>query len=112
MRNLHLTFDWHYKSMVKILQNFVAFSEYMNFNKIPFLPFFSWWLREHIPINEAFDNQTFTQIIFAAEDDTATHTTYAIAPWTKGPFIGLKPPQKVVRYRIFDFYKLKNGKIS
>jgi hypothetical protein len=39
-------------------------------NKIPFLPFSSWWLREHIPINEAFDNQTFTQIIFAAEDDT------------------------------------------
>ena len=73
---------------------------------------FSWWLREHIPINEAFDNQTFTQIIFAAEDDTATHTTYAIAPWTKGPFIGLNPPQKVVRYRIFDFYQLKNGKIS
>jgi predicted ester cyclase len=72
----------------------------------------SWWLREHIPINEAFDNQTFTQIIFAAEDNTATHTTYAIAPWTKGPFIGLKPPQKVVQYRIFDFYKLKNGKIS
>ena len=79
---------------------------------VNFLPFFSWWLREHIPINEAFDNQTFTQIIFAAEDDTATHTTYAIAPWTKGPFIGLKPPQKVVRYRIFDFYKLKDGKIS
>ena len=73
---------------------------------------FSWWLREHIPINEAFDNQTFTQIIFAAEDDAATHTTYAIAPWTKGPFIGLNPPQKVVRYRIFDFYQLRNGKIS
>ena len=26
MQNLHLTFDWHY-----IQQNFVAFSEYMNF---------------------------------------------------------------------------------
>ena len=37
MRNLHLTFDCMYstvvKSKVKILQNFVAFSEYMNFNK-------------------------------------------------------------------------------
>ena len=32
LRNLHLTFDWH-KSKVKILQNFVAFSEYMNFKK-------------------------------------------------------------------------------
>ena len=34
LRNLHLTFDWHYinKSEVKISQNFVAFSEYMNFN--------------------------------------------------------------------------------
>ena len=33
MRNLHLTFDWHYigRNKVKISQNFVAFSEYMNF---------------------------------------------------------------------------------
>ena len=31
LRNLHLTFDWHCKSKVKILQIFVAFSEYMNF---------------------------------------------------------------------------------
>ena len=32
MQNLHLSFDWHYKSKVEIKQNFVAFSEYMNFN--------------------------------------------------------------------------------
>ena len=35
--NLHITFDWHYitqdKSKVKISQNFVAFSEYMNFKQ-------------------------------------------------------------------------------
>ena len=36
MRNLHRRFDWHYivdKSTVEISQNFVAFSEYMNFMK-------------------------------------------------------------------------------
>ena len=33
LRNLHLTFDWHYKSKVEISQNFVAFSEHMNFSK-------------------------------------------------------------------------------
>jgi len=71
----------------------------------------SWWDREHIPINEAFDNETFNQIIFASEEDTATTTTYAIAPWTKGPFLGVQAPNKVVRYRIFDFYKLRGDKI-
>ena len=71
----------------------------------------SWWLREHIPINQAFDNQTFNQIIFAAEENTATTTTYAIAPWTKGPFVGQPPPNRIVRYRIFDFYRMKNDKI-
>ena len=30
MRNLHLTFDWHY---IGQKQNFVGFSEYMNFSK-------------------------------------------------------------------------------
>ena len=36
MRNLHLTFDWHYvgQRRVKILQNFMAFTEYMNFNHL------------------------------------------------------------------------------
>ena len=36
LRNLHLTFDWHHigKSKWKISQNFVAFSEYMNFRTI------------------------------------------------------------------------------
>ena len=35
LRTLHLTFDWHYigQIKVKISQNFVAFSEYMNFNR-------------------------------------------------------------------------------
>ena len=33
LRNLHRRFDWHYKYTVKISQNFVAFSEYMNFMK-------------------------------------------------------------------------------
>ena len=72
---------------------------------------FSWYDREHIPINEAFDNQTFNQIIFAADDESATTTTYAVAPWTKGSFFGINAPKKVVRYRIFDFYKMKDGKI-
>jgi hypothetical protein len=34
LRNLHLTFDWHYigaDAEVKMSQNSVAFSEYMNF---------------------------------------------------------------------------------
>ena len=32
LRNLHQLFDWHYiGQMVEISQNFVAFSEYMNF---------------------------------------------------------------------------------
>ena len=72
---------------------------------------FSWYDREHIPINEAFDNETFNQIIFAADDESATTTTYAVAPWTKGSFFGVNAPQKVVRYRIFDFYQMKDGKI-
>jgi len=71
----------------------------------------SWYDREHIPINEAFDNETFNQVIFAADDETATTTTYAVAPWTKGSFFGVNAPNKIVRYRIFDFYKMKNGKI-
>ena len=39
MRNLHLTFVLvvPVKSKVEISQNFVAFSEYMNFNKIQLL---------------------------------------------------------------------------
>ena len=31
LRNLRLTFDWHYKSKMEISQIFLAFSEYMNF---------------------------------------------------------------------------------
>ena len=72
---------------------------------------FSWWDREHIPINEAFDNQTFNQMIFAAEEDYATTTTYAIAPWDKGSFFGVPAPNMLVRYRIFDFYIMREDKI-
>ena len=34
MRNLHLTYDWHYLDKIKekISKKFVAFSEYMNFD--------------------------------------------------------------------------------
>lgn len=71
----------------------------------------SWYDREHIPINQAFDNQTFHQMIFAAEASAATTTTYAIAPWSKGPFFGIAAPNKMVRYRILDFYILKEDKI-
>ena len=35
-----------------------------------------WYEKEHIPYNLAFDNITFTQLIFAAEDGFATTTTY------------------------------------
>ena len=72
----------------------------------------SWYQREHIPMNEAFDNQTFNQMIFAADSKFATTTTYAVTPWTKGPFIGVDSPNITVRYRIFDFYRLKNDKIE
>jgi len=64
-----------------------------------------------LPINKAFDNQTFSQMIFAADEQTATTTTYAVAPWTKGPFVGVDPPGKIIKYRIFDFYQLKGNKI-
>ena len=33
MKSFHLTFDWHNKSKVKISQNFVDFSENMNFKE-------------------------------------------------------------------------------
>ena len=36
-----------------------------------------WYDKEHIPYNLAFDNCTFSQMIFASEDETATTTTYA-----------------------------------
>jgi len=71
----------------------------------------SWYDREHIPLNQAMDNETFNQVIFAADEEHATTTTYAIAPWTKASFFGVKAPNKVIRYRIFDFYKMRDGKI-
>ena len=39
------------------------------------------WDNEHIPYNMAFDNTTFNQMIFAAEETTATTTTYANTQW-------------------------------
>ena len=33
--------------------------------------------KEHIPYNLAFDNCSFSQLIFASEEETATTTTYA-----------------------------------
>ena len=65
-------------------------------------------------MNKAFDNQTFNQLIFAADEETATTTTYAVAPWTKDSFIGVKAPHRIVRYRIFDFYRMnkQQGKIQ
>jgi len=71
----------------------------------------SWFDREHLPINLAFDNETFNPFIFASEEETATSTTYAIAPWTKGPFFGVGPAHKIIRYRDVDFYQMKDGKI-
>ena len=75
------------------------------------ITFFSWFDREHLPINLAFDNETFNPFIFASEEETATSTTYAIAPWTKGPFFGVGPAHKIIRYRDVDFYQMKDGKI-
>merc|ERR1711874_527278 len=40
-----------------------------------------WWENEHIPYNMAFDNTAFNQMIFAAEETTATTTTYANTRW-------------------------------
>ena len=61
MQNLHLTFDWH-KSKMKILQNFVAFSEYMNFTQ-----FTDWFLFGRIfqsSLGKAKSIKQFGQIIF------------------------------------------------
>merc|ERR1712004_364948 len=63
-----------------------------------------WFYSEHIPWNLAFDNATFTQMIFASEEDTATTTTYAKALW-KGDLSTIPGSAKVgeeVTVRIFD----------
>ena len=71
-----------------------------------------WWENEHIPYNMAFDNTTFNQMIFAAEETTATTTTYANTRW-KGPFCTAEPSVKMMpaTMRIFDFYLMRGNKI-
>ena len=71
-----------------------------------------WWENEHIPYNMAFDNTTFNQMIFAAEETTATTTTYANTRW-KGPFCTVEPSEKMMpaTMRIFDFYLMRGNKI-
>jgi len=71
-----------------------------------------WWENEHIPYNMAFDNTTFNQMIFAAEDTTATTTTYANTRW-KGPFCTAEPSENMMpaTMRIFDFYLMRGNKI-
>jgi len=71
-----------------------------------------WWDNEHIPYNMAFDNTTFNQMIFAAEETTATTTTYANTRW-KGPFCTVKPSTDMMpaTMRIFDFYLMRGDHI-
>lgn len=72
-----------------------------------------WFDREHIPYNLAFDNCTFSQMIFAAEDEFATTTTYAKSTW-KGDLATIPGSQivgKEVMIRIYDFYIMQGEKI-
>jgi len=71
-----------------------------------------WWDNEHIPYNMAFDNTTFNQMIFAAEETTATTTTYANTRW-KGPFCTVEPSTDMMpaTMRIFDFYLMRGDHI-
>jgi len=72
-----------------------------------------WFDREHIPYNLAFDNCTFSQMIFASEEETATTTTYAKATWKGdlGTIPGSKLAGKEVTIRIYDFYIMEGEKI-
>ena len=67
----------------------------------------AWFDHEHVPWNIAFHNATFSQLIFAGEELTATTTTYATALWAKD-LAGIPANGKTVTIRIFDFYKI-NG---
>jgi len=72
-----------------------------------------WFYKEHIPWNMAFNNATFTQMIFASEEETATTTTYAKALW-KGDLSTIPGSNRVgeeVTVRIFDFYQMRGDKI-
>jgi len=65
----------------------------------------AWFDREHIPYNLAFRNCTFSQMIFAGDNLTATTTTYGIAYW-QADFARIPHTGKPARIRIFDFYKI------
>jgi len=71
-----------------------------------------WFNNEHLPYMSAFDNATFNQMIFAAEETTATTTTYANARW-RGPLCTAEPSENMmpVTMRIFDFYLMREDKI-
>ena len=69
LRNLHRRFDLSYlvpvKSTVEILQNFVAFSEYMNFNRLKivrlFVGFAFYVIFDHFVLSS---NQFLVQVAF------------------------------------------------
>merc|ERR1719295_268444 len=64
-------------------------------------------------IEEWFNKATFTQMIFASEEETATTTTYAKALW-KGDLSTIPGSNRVgeeVTVRIFDFYQMREDKI-
>eukprot|EP00471_Norrisiella_sphaerica_P008801 CAMPEP_0184496328 /NCGR_PEP_ID=MMETSP0113_2-20130426/33647_1 /TAXON_ID=91329 /ORGANISM="Norrisiella sphaerica, Strain BC52" /LENGTH=606 /DNA_ID=CAMNT_0026882901 /DNA_START=83 /DNA_END=1903 /DNA_ORIENTATION=+ len=73
----------------------------------------NWFDREHIPFNLAFRNCTFSQLIFAGEELTATTTTYGLAYW-QADLAHIPHTSKPTRIRIFDFYKVdpKTKKIA
>ena len=67
LRNLHLTFDWHYigQNRVEILQN-VDFSEYMNFNN--YSGYYYLWLMETGDPSDALDGPQYINKIFAVTE--------------------------------------------
>merc|ERR1712042_132283 len=73
----------------------------------------AWFYAEHIPYNLAFDNVSFSQMIFASEEETATTTTYAKCRW-KGDIGTIPGSEKIgveVTMRIYDFYIMRGNKI-
>merc|ERR1719334_2815926 len=73
----------------------------------------AWFYQEHIPYNLAFDNVSFSQMIFASEEETATTTTYAKCRW-KGDIGTIPGSEKLgeeVTMRIYDFYIMREDKI-
>ena len=72
-----------------------------------------WYYKEHIPFNLAFDNVTFSQLIFASEEKYATTTTYGKGRW-KGDIATVPGSQRIgeeVTIRIYDFYIMRDDKI-